>query len=314
MCNIWKLAPDEFLSAEDYRNLPSTLENVNVTGGEALLRKDIVEVVHAIYENSGKPRVILATNGFRTEKTLTLIESIYKYVPTLGIAISLDGIGKMHDQVRGVRNAFDRATATLRGLRLLGLTDVRIGFTANVDNVSQLPAVHGFAEELSVEFSATVAQNSEVYYSAMDNLPIPTEEVEKSFKYLVDHNLRSFKPKKWFRAYFDQGVLQFVKEKKRMTSCSAASDFFYLSPKGDVYPCLTLPHVLGNIRAQTFNDIWQHRNARLARKVVKNCAACWMVCTARTELKKRPIKALSWVVKEKFSRHLFDIYNRVSKA
>lgn len=304
MCNIWQLNADEFLTAEDYRNLPGSLRNVNITGGEALLRKDIVEVTHAIYESSGKPRVILATNGFRTEKMLKIIESIRNYVPSLGIGISLDGLEKEHDYMRGVPKAFLRATETLRALRTAGVNDLRIGFTATSENISQIPSVHQFAQDLDVEFTATVAQNSEFYYATNDNKPIEKAELEKSFGYLIDSNLRSLTPKNWFRAYFEHGVIRFGQEGKRMTQCSAATDFFYLSPKGDVYPCLTLPNVIGNVRSDTFHTIWQSEEARKTREIVSTCQACWMVCTARTEIKKAPIRALSWITKEKLSRHL----------
>ncbi len=313
MCNIWKLKADEFLTAEDYRKLPDSLTNVNITGGEALLRKDIVEVAHAIYESCGKPRVILATNGFRTEKTLKVIDSIRRFIPTLGIAISLDGLAKEHDYMRGVPKAFQRATETLNALRTAGIDDVRIGFTATADNVSQLPAVHHLAQDLGVEFTATVAQNSEIYYATDDNKPVPRAEIEDSFGYLVDHNLRSFTPKNWFRAYFEHGVIRFVREGKRMTPCSAATDFFYLAPQGDVYPCLTLPNAIGNLRSDSFQSIWQSQQAQKVREQVSTCQACWMVCTARTEIKKAPVKALSWIAKEKLSRHLKPTYPSTKK-
>ncbi len=88
MCNIWQLERQELLNAEDYRHrLPETLRNVNLTGGEALLRPDIVEIAQAIHERTGRPRIILATNGFRTDRTLETIQQIRRFVPSLGIAV-----------------------------------------------------------------------------------------------------------------------------------------------------------------------------------------------------------------------------------
>jgi MoaA/NifB/PqqE/SkfB family radical SAM enzyme len=304
MCNIWQMERDEFLTAEDYRKLPNTLKNVNITGGEALLRPDIVEIVQAVYESAGKPRIILATNGFRTDKTIELIQQMRQFVPNLGIAISLDGLEEYHNLMRGVPAAFTRAMKTLQGLIDIGVTDLRIGFTATAQNVSQLPLVHQLAVQLGVEFTATVAQESETYYGVNNLEKIPPADVANNFGYLVDCNLRSPTVKNWFRAYFAHGVIKFVEQGKRITSCSAASDFFYLSPRGDIYPCLTLPLKLGNIRSEPFEKIWAGDDASSARKVVNGCQDCWMVCTARTELKKTPIRALSWIVKEKVLRSL----------
>lgn len=307
MCNIWKLRADEDLTAEDYRNLPGHLENVGITGGEALLRSDIADVVQAIYESTGKPRVIIATNGFRPDMTLKQLESIRKHVPKLGVAVSVDGIGDAHDHNRGVPGVFEHTIATLRGLRSIGISDVRMAFIVTDKTASQLPAVYRLAESLGVEFAVNIAQNSDVYFMVNDVKPVRSEELEKSFAYLIDRNLRSFTPKKWGRAYYELGLLFFARHGERMTGCSAASDFFFLSPQGDVYPCMTLSCKLGNIRTQKFSSLWEGEEAQAARKEVSHCRACWMMCTARTELKKDTMKALAWVAKEKMAHHFWAL-------
>lgn len=312
MCNIWRLDRDELLTAEDYRRLPNSLKNVNITGGEALLRPDIVEIVHAVYESAGRPRIILATNGFRPEKTIAIIQTLRAFVPDLGVAVSLDGIEEHHDHMRGVPRAFSRAMETLEGLLAAKVADLRIGFTATAQNIDQLPLVHRLAQELGVEFTATIAQESETYYAIKGLEKIPEAKVADAFGHLIDCNLRSFVVKDWFRAYFAQGVIHFSHHGKRMTSCSAATDFFYLSPRGDVYPCLTLPHKIGNIRSDSFETLWGSEAARSARSTASECQACWMVCTARTELKKAPARAISWVCKEKITRHVRSIRSAIN--
>jgi MoaA/NifB/PqqE/SkfB family radical SAM enzyme len=298
MCNIWQLDRAELLSAEDYRRgLPATLRNVNLTGGEALLRPDIVEVAQAIHEAAGRPRIILATNGFRTERTIRTIERIRAFVPELGIAVSLDGDAPTHDRMRGVPDAHRRAVATLRALRQIGISDVRIGFTATAENLDQLLGVHALSRELGVEFAATVAQNSEVYYATDANGGIDPDEIARHFGALIAMRMRSASPKDWLRAYFDHGVIHFARTGARPTACDAASGFFFLAPTGDVYPCLTLPRVIGNIRTQAFDALWRGEHARRVREEVRHCTKCWMMCTARTELKRRPVSVASWVVR-----------------
>ncbi len=41
-------------------------------------------------------------------------------------------------------------------------------------------------------------------------------------------------------------------------SCSAGHSFCYISPYGDVFPCVQFPLPSGNIRQQRFMDIWKH--------------------------------------------------------
>jgi MoaA/NifB/PqqE/SkfB family radical SAM enzyme len=300
MCNIWQLPRQELLNAEDYRRgLPRGLRNVNLTGGEPLLRPDIVEIAHAIHEAAGEPRMILATNGFRTERTLQTVERIRRHVPKLGIAVSIDGDAATHDRMRGVPHAHRRAVATLRALRAQGVRDIRIGFTATPENVDQLLSVYTLAGELGVEFAATVAQNSDVYYATDGNRTIDAAAVARQFGALVRARLRSASPKDWLRAYFDHGVIHFAATGARLSGCDAASGFFFLAPTGDVYPCLTLSRVLGNIRRSSFDSLWQGEEARRIREETRRCKRCWMMCTARSELKRHPVAVARWVGRER---------------
>lgn len=299
MCSIWRLPRDELLTAEDYRRgLPGGLRQVNLTGGEALLRPDIDEVAQAISEATGRPRIILATNGFRTARTLEAIARIRRHVPSLGIAVSLDGDAPTHDRMRGVPGAWRRAVATLRGLREQGVQDVRIGFTATADNVDQLLDVYRLARELGVQFAATLAQNSPVYYATESNPAVDPGQVARHFGALVRARLRSPAPKDWLRAYFDHGVIHFARAGARLSACDAASGFFYLSPTGNVHPCLTLPRVLGNLRTASFEAIWHGPEAARIREEARRCGRCWMMCTARTELRRHPVAVAGWVARE----------------
>jgi len=40
--------------------------------------------------------------------------------------------------------------------------------------------------------------------------------------------------------------------------CSAGHNSCYISPYGDVYPCVQLPQAAGNLRQEKFDDIWYH--------------------------------------------------------
>jgi Fe-coproporphyrin III synthase len=299
MCNIWRLDRQEVLGPEDYRRgLPATLRNVNLTGGEPLLRPDIVEIAQAIHEAAGQPRIILATNGFRTERTLRTVAEIRQHVPDLGLAVSIDGDAETHDRMRGVPRAYDRAVRTLRGLREQGIDDIRIGFTATPANVHQLMTVYRLAEELGVQFAATVAQNSDVYYATDENPQLDAQAVAKHFGELVTARLTSTSTKNWLRAYFDHGAIHFATTGFRVSGCDAASGFFFLAPTGNVHPCLTLPVVLGNVRDQPFDALWRSPAARLAREEARGCRKCWMMCTARSELKRHPLAIGWWVGRE----------------
>jgi radical SAM protein with 4Fe4S-binding SPASM domain len=61
--------------------------------------------------------------------------------------------------------------------------------------------------------------------------------------------------------------------------CSASHTFCYISPYGDVYPCVQFPLPTGNVRQEKFQDIWKHspqmNEARSIRaRDLPVCSAC----------------------------------------
>ena len=105
------------------------------SGGEPLTRPDIFEL--ADYARAKGLRCVLSTNGtlITPETAQRILDSGFTYA-----GISIDGIGTVHDKVRGKKGAYEE---TLRGLRLCRDAGIRVGlrFTIHRRNVDQLPAV-----------------------------------------------------------------------------------------------------------------------------------------------------------------------------
>jgi len=303
MCNIWQLKPQEFLSIDDYAKVPSSLQDINISGGEAFMRKDVVDIVKVINEKCDGPRIVVSTNGFRTDFILESMEELRKTIPNIGIGVSLDGIGETHNRIRGIKDAFPRALATLKGLREREFTNIRIGFTAMNDNVGEMSRVYDLSRELGVEFTTAVAQNSEIYFSTQVNQEVENDHLYDALGYVMRRELVSYHPKRWLRAYFENGTLLFNRDKRRPLACRAGIEFFYLAPEGIVYPCLTIPSPIGDLKSSSFEDVWESEQADEVRTEIDGCEECWMICTARSGLKKSLHKAVGWIAKEKVRAH-----------
>jgi len=303
MCNIWQLKPQEFLSVDDYAKVPSTLKDINVSGGEAFMRKDVVDIVKVIHQKCHDPRIVVSTNGFRTEQIVSAMEELRRAIPEIGVGVSLDGIGETHNRIRGIKDAYERATATLRQLGERGFTNVRIGFTAMNENVHEMRQVYDLACEMGFQFTTAVAQNSEIYFSTQVNQEVADAQLYDALGYVMKSELLSYHPKRWMRAYFESGTLTFNRDKKRMLECRAGIEFFYLAPEGVVYPCLTIPSPMGDLKEHTFEEVWESEQADRVRAEIKGCEECWMICTARSGIKKNIPKALGWIAKEKLKAH-----------
>jgi MoaA/NifB/PqqE/SkfB family radical SAM enzyme len=305
MCDIWRVKEDGALAAEDYRRLPTDLENVGVTGGEPFLRKDIVDVVRTLFDATGRPQIIINTNGYLTDRIVSAFRELRSLRPVPGFGISVDGIGRAHDQMRGTRHAFEKVLTTVRALKAENCRNIRLSFTVTEENVTELPGVYELSRRMGVQFASTIAHNSDHYFHTSTNRSIDRNLLRQAYDVVNQRELSSRSVKSWLRAYYNEGVVRYNELGTRLTQCRAAEDFFFLSPRGDVYPCLVLPNILGNIMLAPFEDLWTGSSAESIRTKIRGCEQCWMMCTARTALKKRPLAAGMWVAKQQLRRLAF---------
>lgn len=305
MCDIWRVNEDGALAADDYRRLPTGLESVGVTGGEPFLRKDIVDVVRALFDAAGRPQIIINTNGYMTDRIVGAFRALRSLRPLPGFGISVDGIGRAHDRMRGTRHAFEKVLRTVLALKEENCRNIRLSFTVTNENVTELPAVYDLARRIGVQFASTIAHNSDHYFHTSMNRSIDRVLLRQAYDVVNQRELSSRSIKGWLRAYFNEGVVRYNELGTRLVPCRAAEDFFFLSPRGEVYPCLVLPKILGNIMLTPFEDLWTGGSAEAIRAEISGCERCWMMCTARTTLKQRPLAAGVWVAKQQLKRLAF---------
>ncbi|MHB0866617.1 MAG: radical SAM protein [Thermoleophilia bacterium] len=295
MCNIWNEDAGDDLDAAVLAKLPDSLRYVNLSGGEPFLRQDLPELVQTVKRAAPAAQIIISSNGLvkRTRETMARIRNID---PGVGLAISVDGIGATHDRVRGVPGAFEKTVALVRNLKADGMENLRLAFTVFDDNVREFSAVYELSRELGVQFTSAIAQGSQHYFKASGFQPVDPVQLREQFDSVAARELRTASPKRWARAYFDSGLYDFASGVGRPLQCHAAGDFFFLNPAGDLYACNVLDLPLGNLRENTFDEVWNSPEAIAARERVAACElGCWMICTARSAIKNNPLKVAGWV-------------------
>ena len=119
--------------------------SVLFSGGEPLMRKDLMELIG--YAGGLGLRTVISTNG-------TLIDADRaKEIKRLGVSyvgISLDGVGAVNDEFRGVEGAFEKAAIGIRNCQDAG---VRIGLrlTLTKRNVQDLESLFDFFDSEGIE-------------------------------------------------------------------------------------------------------------------------------------------------------------------
>ena len=231
MCNRYKAPskPEEEISIETIKKLPK-MYFTNITGGEPFIRTDLKDIVRELYKKSD--RIVISTNGFFTDRIVDLC----KEFPQIGIRISIEGLEQTNNEIRGLQNGYQRGYGTLKKLREMGMKDVGFGMTVQDKNAPDLVPLYKISDEMGMEF-ATASLHNSFYFVEAKNIIHDRPMVAKNFENLVNELLRSNSPKKWFRAYFNHGLINYIYGQKRLLPCDMSFDTFFIDPYGDVMPC-----------------------------------------------------------------------------
>ena len=303
MCNIWKNqeGPKSWLSPELMRSV-GPLSTVSFAGGEPFLHKQIVEIVRAVREKNPRTKVVFSSNGFRTEPILDKVREILEFHKNVQVTISLDGVGEVHDRIRGIPGAWTKVNRTFDRLGEIGLKQRNFAFTITRDNYSALPDVYAHAKSKGAGLSLAVAQSSKFL-----NVEIPPLEFEKVYPYLapiVLAHLKSWNPMDWMRAFFQFGVLRYLATRQRPIECDAFEHQFMIDQAGEVLSCHPLLLRAGNLGEKELPKILSCPVAEKLKKDLRTCHACWEVCTARSAIRTNLFKVGLWAVANKVLAHL----------
>ena len=292
MCNRYKAPskPEEEISIETIKKLPK-MYFTNITGGEPFIREDLPEIVRELYKKSD--RIVISTNGFFTDRIIKLCEEF----PNVGIRISIEGLEETNNKIRGLEDGYNKGYSTLKKLVEMKHPDVGFGMTVQDSNAKDLVDLYKKSDELNMEF-ATASLHNSFYFVEAKNIIKDRIMVGKEFEKLINELLKSNSPKKWFRAYFNHGLINYIFGQKRLLACD-------IDPYGDVMPCngTKEKEVMGNLNNQEWEELWNSDQADEVRNRVRHCnRQCWMIGSVSPAMHKYIWKPAWWVIRHKFLR------------
>ena len=197
----------------------------------------------------------------------------------------------------------------------MGRKDVGFGITVSNNNSKDMLSLYELAKQLGMEF-ATASFHNSFYFHKFDNEITNQDEVIGNFAELIKRLLKENKPKSWFRAFFNLGLINYIRGNKRMLPCEAGTENFFIDPYGEVLPCNGMEEKywkesFGNIKeCGDFNEVWNGPQAQKVRDCVATCPKnCWMIGSASPVMKKYIKHPLKWVVQNKIKSVLNQTVN-----
>ncbi len=283
--------------AEIYDQLPA-MDYVRFTGGEPTLRQDFIEVSH-LAEEFLKPIVLhMTTNASLPERVIRFAIERPRHIP-LDLMISIDGVDDKHCQSRHNPHAFERCIETLEALapRQQELKmNIRINQTvADSEGIQHYRKLHQILKPYRVRHQVVMAYSASATYAVerdrsyaptRDELFTPVGKFESSelndFFNQVRNDIRTelSGPEKWIQQYYMDGIAARMlrNEPRPNPACVALSSHLRIFPNGDVPTCQFNSHIVGNLRLQSFREIWEGEKRRAQHAWVKRCAGCWAGC------------------------------------
>lgn len=226
------------------------VKKIVFSGGEPLLRKDFLDIAN--YASSLKFKSIgMATNGTLIDReTARLLRAA-----NLDIQVSIDGdSAEIHDLMRGVKGAFDRA---VHGIKLLLEEGNRVSVctTATKLNVYRIDGIIRLMRDLGIE-NYRVQSFMPIGRGKMnvETLRLPPRKMKELAEFLQSKNIScdtyefTLKPP-------PNEIVDFYES----GACSAATYSCSITPEGNIVPCTHFWGMNGdNLRDHSFQWIWEN--------------------------------------------------------
>ncbi len=311
LCGIWKIYREhpekrhEELSVDVYRSIFSELQNqllyLDFTGGEPFLRQDMEEIFSSAASLCRKLNAVtVTTNGMAPDRIAAVLDSTAGRFPAImfSAGVSLDGNPAFHDRMRGQKEAFNRAVATLNTLKELKSKqknfDVKISYTLSAHSAGQFES---FFREVVLPLGFRIsdvtfnAEHKGLLYqqnesgSEVNDLDASQEAIKKDVNFILKSSIYEKQPvasrmKSFYRPHFVSRIPRyFQRPEKMLFNCRACSNSMYVDPYGNVFPCIIWGLRLGHV-SDGLRNILDGAEASKAKKMIRqeNCPVCWNAC------------------------------------
>lgn len=325
MCNIWHMNHENEATVEEFRrfmqdDIFKKVESVGINGGEPSLLSNLHEYANEILKLPSLKSLNVISNGFNTRLLLENLEKIYASCKARGIhfhvSISLDGVGEVHNMVRGRLNVFEKVISTIDEIvvnQLKYCDSYDVACTIVKQNVFYLMELDTYTkrknyniryrlgienkriesdklrDQYSVIYSSLKQSAKEFFYCKM----IDEKDLVNKFRYYA------------IFAWLDARI------PTRMLGCAWKDEGITLDSRGELYYCAVASKSIGSLRKESGEKVFfDNINIEYRKNIIKNsCDNCIHDYSGRLEFK-NVWKFLNYMFKEAFAMKFYQIKAR----
>lgn len=253
--------------------------HINFTGGEPFIKKSFPDLIRKVFEHRKILGFAVLTNGSLIDDSLA---RELKRLRCRFVQVSLDGDPHVHDNDRGANN-FQR---TLESIKLLKRRRLRVlvSFTAHSGNIDTFEHVAEACRKLNVDL---VWSDRLLPYGRGINMKdqvLDPCDLEVFFEKM--YQIRRSYSNKWFNrtTVGMHRALQFLVLNRHggknviPYTCHAGRSLMTILASGEIVPCRRMPVVVGDLRSQSFEDIYYSslllKRLRNRKHISEGCEMC----------------------------------------
>lgn len=325
MCNIWQMDHSGEATVEEFArfmqdDIFKEVEAVGINGGEPSLVPNLHEYAEEILKLPSLKSLNIISHGFSPKPLFKNIEKIYKSCKEKGIhfhvAISLDGVGEIHDIVRGRSHVFEKTTETIDEIirnQSKYCDSYDIGCTIVTQNIDYLIELDTYAKSknynikyrLGIDNKRIESDKLRDQYSVIYS---PLRQSAKEFFHYQMSQTKSLPDKfKYFSIFY---WLNSTKP-KRLLGCSWKDEGITLDARGELYYCAVASDSIGSLRKDEGEKIFfDDKNINYRKSIIKNsCDGCIHDYSGKPELKNLLI-FIKEFIQQRFSMKMYELKAR----
>jgi polysaccharide pyruvyl transferase WcaK-like protein/MoaA/NifB/PqqE/SkfB family radical SAM enzyme len=255
--------------------------SVGLNGGEPTLRKDLADLVQALFDSLPKLKYIsLITNAYRSEEVIARIREVGEVVARhqghLDVMVSLDGYGDVHDRVRGKPGNFERAQKVIAYARQdRNVANLRIGCTIIRENVYGLADLFEYCQRNDLYVKYRLGIPHQRLYTKTLQTPYALSKAETYHVVeFLEGLLAHYEKLPTQRNFYRSLINQLAHGEPRSAGCDWKHRGATVTSKGELLFCAVESKVLCDVRDERSEEAFFAGQAHLSEIVQTKCATC----------------------------------------
>ena len=321
MCNVWQMDHSGEATVEEFAvfmkdDIFKKVVSVGINGGEPSLVPNLSEYAAEILKLPSLKSLNIISHGFSPIPLFKNLEKIYKLCKEKNvkfhISISLDGVGAIHNMVRGKR-VFHKTISTIDEIiknQYKYCDTYNLGCTVINKNINNLIELDTYSKKkkynikfrLGIDNKRIESDKLRKQYSVIYS-PLK-QSAKEFFHYQISESKDLVSRFKYFAIFYWLNL----ETPKRLLGCIWKDEGLTLDSRGELYYCAVASESIGSLRKEKGSDIFfKKKNIEYRKSIINNnCNNCIHDYTGQPELKDS-LKFILETLRNRFTMKMYEL-------